>query len=51
MSLNNVSFNRLINQRKNIEAAWTKPTFQDGIMHGSEINSPAFFSERRNSPE
>jgi len=37
----------LINQRRNIEAQWTKPTFQDGILHGSEISNPAHFTERR----
>lgn len=26
MSLNNLSFNRLINKKRNIEAAWSKPT-------------------------
>lgn len=27
MSLNNVQFNRLINKKRNIEAAWTKPSY------------------------
>jgi hypothetical protein len=29
MSLNNVQFNRLINQKKNIEAGWAKRTHRD----------------------
>jgi hypothetical protein len=49
MSLNSINFNRLINQKKNVETGWQKKTFSD-IPSGTEVQ-PAEFNSRKERSE
>jgi hypothetical protein len=46
MSLNSVQFNRLINKKRNIDAAWGKPTHQ-AVANAHQVTNHDFNDKRQ----